>query len=190
VPTGEDAGIVLLGTGKAGAGPVADRLQVAGKKMAEGERAKAPKPADARIELLGTGKAGAGPVADRLQVSGKKLAERMIDNGKGTGTMERACVVGGTVGGKLRKGNTGSDEKFAGNLITNSLGLSAVELADSKTVPGDLRKFMADTKSTKIAASDLGIKVWKMSQFLCGTLPSKALVRVGISAVAEALIGR
>jgi hypothetical protein len=34
-------------------------------------------------------------VANRLQVAGKKLAETMCDNGKGTGTMERACVVGG-----------------------------------------------------------------------------------------------
>jgi hypothetical protein len=37
-----------------------------------------------------------------LEVLGKKLAERMMDNGKGTGTMERACVVGGTIGGTAR----------------------------------------------------------------------------------------
>jgi hypothetical protein len=187
VPTGEDAEWVLLGTGKGQAGPVTNMEQVLGKKMAEGERAKVPTGEDAGIVLLGTGKAGAGPVADRLQVSGKKLAERMIDNGKGTGTMERACVVGG----KLRKGNTDSDEKFAGNLITNSLGLSAVELAEYKKVRGDLRKFMGDTKSTMTAASDLSIDKRKLSKFLCGTLRYKGGVRRTVAAVVlEALTGR
>jgi hypothetical protein len=48
---------------------------------------------------------------------------------------------------KKRKGNTGSDARFAVNLITNSLGLSAKELAEYKKVHGDLRKFVADTKA-------------------------------------------
>ena len=125
-------------------------------------------------------------MANRLQVLGKELAERMIDNGKGTGTMERACVVNS----KLRKGNTGSDEKFARNLINNSLGLSADELADWKKVHGDLRKFMADTKSSMVAASDLSIDKRILSQFLCGTLPTKKMARRIITAVAEALEGR
>jgi hypothetical protein len=95
-----------------------------------------------------------------------------------------------SIGGMNRKGNTGTDVKFAANLITNSLRLSAVELAEYKIVHGGLRKFMADTKSSKIAASDLSIDKGRLSQFLCGTLRTKAEVRRTVAAVAEALEGR
>jgi hypothetical protein len=46
----------------------------------------------------------------------------------------------------------------AGCTHPTPLGLSADELAEYKKVHGDLRKFMADTKSTKTAASGLSKK--------------------------------
>jgi hypothetical protein len=110
-----------------------------------------------------------------------------------TDRLQEKTSLGGTKTGELqlRRGNTGSDEKFERNLITNSLGLSADEVADWKKVHGDLRKFMADTKSTKDAASDLGIRrKILVGEFLCGTLPTKKMARRMISAVAEALKGR
>jgi hypothetical protein len=144
-----------------------------GTMSVERQKAKPPRPEHRHITLKfgpNRGKAVANQHEAKSSIGGT--------NGKGKGCGK----------GKHRKGNTGSDEKFAVNLLTNSLGLSAEELAAYKKVHGDLRKFMADTRaSSKTAASDLRIDKSKMSQFLCGTLPSKAITRRIISAVAEAL---
>jgi hypothetical protein len=133
-----------------------------------------------------------GGHADVKKATCPQLLTALAENDGVLSRAQSMAVIGklytGGIGGTNRKGNTGSDEKCARNLITNSLRLSAEELAEYKKVHGDLRKFMADTKaSSKTAASDLSIDKTKMSQFLCGTLRNKGEVRRTVAAVVEAL---
>jgi hypothetical protein len=101
-PKPADAGLKLLGKGKA----AREREGCSGKGrlLGKGKAARERESCSGKGRLLGKGKAGRGLVAmhNRLGVRAKTMAETRIDNGQGTGTMERQCVVSDTIGGRAR----------------------------------------------------------------------------------------